>query len=177
MAGETVVGLSACSGAARAAREAITFSRDPTTVIPARADGASRSALKLGTFPRAGCALPARVKAPASSAQLSLRRWPGRRWWGGCDPSGHGACSAHCGHEQRNTPPRPAVFVILILGALVLGGALFVEFRFEPPVWVHVVLWGIMIPILAFAMLRILKGVLIGLQYAHKAKEGRFDKQ
>ena len=36
----------------------------------------------------------------------------------------------------------PAVFAILILGFLVLGGALLVEFRLDPPVWVHVVLWG-----------------------------------
>lgn len=71
----------------------------------------------------------------------------------------------------------PAVFVILILGALALGGALFVEFRFEPPVWVHVVLWGVLIPVVAFFMLRVLKGVLIDLQYAHRAEEGRLKKK
>lgn len=70
----------------------------------------------------------------------------------------------------------PAVFVILILGALTLGGALILEFRYEPPVWVHVVVWGLFIPLVAFGMLRVLKGVLINLQYAHKAEEGRFDK-
>ena len=70
----------------------------------------------------------------------------------------------------------PAVFVILILGALTLGGALILEFRYEPPVWVHVVVWGLFIPLVAVGMLRILKGVLINLQYAHKAEEGRFDK-
>ena len=32
----------------------------------------------------------------------------------------------------------PAVFAIFILGFLVLGGALLVEFRLDPPVWVHV---------------------------------------
>jgi uncharacterized protein (DUF983 family) len=69
----------------------------------------------------------------------------------------------------------PAVFVIMILGALTLGGALFLEFRYEPPVWVHVVVWGIFIPIVAFGLLRLLKGVLINLQFAHKAEEGRLD--
>ena len=69
----------------------------------------------------------------------------------------------------------PAVFVILILGAIALGLALFVEFRFEPPVWVHFVVEGIFIPLVAIAMLRLLKGVLINLQYAHKAEEGRFE--
>lgn len=71
----------------------------------------------------------------------------------------------------------PAVFVIMILGALTLGGALFLEFRYDPPAWVHVVVWGIFIPIVAFGLLRLLKGILINLQYANKAEEGRFDKE
>jgi len=70
----------------------------------------------------------------------------------------------------------PAVFVILILGAIALGLALFVEFRFAPPAYVHLLVEGIFIPIMAIALLRLLKGVLINLQYAHKAEEGRFEK-
>jgi uncharacterized protein (DUF983 family) len=66
----------------------------------------------------------------------------------------------------------PAVFAIFILGFLVLGGALLVEFRLEPPVWVHVVLWGVLTPLLAFVLLRVLKAMLIALQYKHKAGEG-----
>ena len=68
----------------------------------------------------------------------------------------------------------PAVFAIFILGALVLGGALIVEFRLHPPVWVHVVLWGIATPVLAFFLLRVLKSTLIALQFKHKAEQGRF---
>ncbi len=71
----------------------------------------------------------------------------------------------------------PAVFVIMMLGALTLGGALFLEFRYDPPVWVHVVVWGMFIPIVAFGLLRVLKGILINLQFANKAEEGRFDKE
>jgi uncharacterized protein (DUF983 family) len=67
----------------------------------------------------------------------------------------------------------PAVFAIFILGFVVLGGALLVEFRLGPPVWVHVVLWGVLTPLLAFVLLRTLKGVLVGLQYKHQAGEGR----
>jgi len=67
----------------------------------------------------------------------------------------------------------PAVFAIFILGFVVLGGALLVEFRLGPPVWVHVVLWGVLTPLLAFLLLRALKGVLVGLQYKHQAGEGR----
>jgi uncharacterized protein (DUF983 family) len=67
----------------------------------------------------------------------------------------------------------PAVFAIFILGFVVLGSALLVEFRLRPPVWVHVVLWGLATPALAFVLLRSLKGVLIALQYRHRAGEGR----
>ena len=68
----------------------------------------------------------------------------------------------------------PAVFAIFILGFVILGGALLVEFRLHQPVWVHVVLWGIATPLLAFFLLRLLKATLIALQYKHKAEEGRF---
>jgi uncharacterized protein (DUF983 family) len=65
----------------------------------------------------------------------------------------------------------PAVFAIFILGFLVLAAALLVEFRIGPPVWVHVVLWGVLTPLLAFVLLRVLKASLIALQYMHKAGE------
>jgi uncharacterized protein (DUF983 family) len=68
----------------------------------------------------------------------------------------------------------PAVFATFILGFGVLAGALLLEFKVGPPVWVHVVLWGILTPLAAFLVLRVLKGVLIALQYKHQAEELRF---
>jgi len=68
----------------------------------------------------------------------------------------------------------PAVFAILILGFLVLGGALLLEFKLHAPLWLTFVLLGVATPALAFGLLRILKATLIGLQYKHKAEEGRF---
>ena len=68
----------------------------------------------------------------------------------------------------------PAVFAIFILGFLVLAGALLVEFKLHAPLLVHVVLWGVSTPLLAFVLLRVLKATLIALQYKHKAEEGRF---
>jgi uncharacterized protein (DUF983 family) len=67
----------------------------------------------------------------------------------------------------------PAVFAIFILGFLVLGCALLVEFRLEPPLWVHLVLWGLLTPLTGFLLLRVLKATLIAQQYKHKAAEGR----
>jgi uncharacterized protein (DUF983 family) len=67
----------------------------------------------------------------------------------------------------------PAVFAIFILGFLVLGCALIVEFRLEPPIWVHLVLWGVLTPLLGIVLLRVLKATLIAQQYKHKAEQGR----
>jgi uncharacterized protein (DUF983 family) len=69
----------------------------------------------------------------------------------------------------------PAVFIMLIVGFIVVGLALFVEFTFEPPFWVHIVLWVPLVLILALGLLRPLKGVMIAQQYRHKAEEGRLD--
>jgi uncharacterized protein (DUF983 family) len=67
----------------------------------------------------------------------------------------------------------PAVFVILIVGAIVCALALYVEFTFEPPYWVHAVLWVPTILILSFTLLRLIKSLLLVLQYRHQAREGR----
>ncbi|MCK5496989.1 MAG: DUF983 domain-containing protein [Hyphomicrobium sp.] len=80
-----------------------------------------------------------------------------------------------CGLSYRfiDTGDGPAVFAIFILGFLVLGLALYVEFTYEPAVWVHVVLWGALTPLFAVGLLRLLKALLIMLQFKHKAEEGR----
>jgi uncharacterized protein (DUF983 family) len=61
----------------------------------------------------------------------------------------------------------PAVFVILFLGLIVVGLAAWVEIKFEPPIWVHLLLWTPLILVGAIAMLRPLKAGLIALQYRH----------
>ena len=65
----------------------------------------------------------------------------------------------------------PAVFAILILGFVILGGAMIAEFVFKVPVWGHVLLWGILTPLLAIALLRVLKATLAALQLRYKARE------
>jgi uncharacterized protein (DUF983 family) len=69
----------------------------------------------------------------------------------------------------------PAVFVILIVGAIVAGSALIVEFTYQPPYWVHTVLWLPLICLLTFSLLRLIKSLLLVLQYKHQAREGRLD--
>ena len=83
-------------------------------------------------------------------------------------------CSA-CGldYAMFDAGDGPAVFVILIVGAIVAGSALVVEVKYSPPYWVHAVLWIPLILVLSFAMLRFMKSLLLVLQYKHKAGEGR----
>lgn len=69
----------------------------------------------------------------------------------------------------------PAVFVILLAGFVVVAAALIVEVAYQPPFWVHAALWGPTILIVTLAPLRLVKGLLIALQYHHKAAEGRFE--
>lgn len=63
----------------------------------------------------------------------------------------------------------PAVFVILILGFIVVGLALWLELKYEPPFWLHMVLWTPLILGGSIGMLRPFKATLIALQYRHKA--------
>ena len=67
----------------------------------------------------------------------------------------------------------PAVFVILVTGFIVVGAALFVEMAYAPPYWLHALIWGPLAILLPLLLLRSFKGVLVALQYKHKAEEGR----
>ena len=83
-------------------------------------------------------------------------------------------CSA-CGldYAMFDAGDGPAVFVILIVGAIVAGGALLVEVNFKPPYWVHAAIWLPTTAILTFVFLRLAKALLLVLQYKHQAREGR----
>jgi uncharacterized protein (DUF983 family) len=65
----------------------------------------------------------------------------------------------------------PSVFIILILGFLVVPMALLVEARFAPPMWLHMAIWPPLILGGSLALLRPLKGLLIALQFHHKASD------
>jgi len=67
----------------------------------------------------------------------------------------------------------PAVFVILVTGFIIVGLALVVEILYQPPYWLHALLWGSLAIALPLAVLRSFKGVLIALQYRNEAEEGK----
>ncbi len=61
----------------------------------------------------------------------------------------------------------PQVFVIFFLGLIIVGLAVWVELKFAPPIWVHMLVWTPLILGGAILMLRPLKAGLIALQYRH----------
>lgn len=81
-------------------------------------------------------------------------------------------CSG-CGLDlrQADSGDGPAVFIILILGALVVPLALLFEAWAAPPLWLHALIWPVVILGGALALLRPMKGLLIALQYRHRAGE------
>ncbi|MEL7274020.1 MAG: DUF983 domain-containing protein [Pseudomonadota bacterium] len=69
----------------------------------------------------------------------------------------------------------PTVFIIMGLGFVVLGAALWTELTFAPAWWLHVILWPPLIVALGLPALRMVKGVLIALTWHHDAAQGRLD--
>jgi uncharacterized protein (DUF983 family) len=61
----------------------------------------------------------------------------------------------------------PAVFVILIGGAIVVFAALMTEVIYQPPYWLHAALWLPLILLVTLQPLRIVKGLLNARPFDH----------
>lgn len=81
-------------------------------------------------------------------------------------------CTA-CGldYAQFNVGDGPAAFLTMIVGALVVGLAVWLEFAVHPPFWVHIVLWVPLVAGLTLLGLRVSKAALLVAEYRRKAIE------
>lgn len=79
------------------------------------------------------------------------------------------ACEA-CGLDfsRIQTGDGPATFIMQIAGFIVGFSALFVEIRFHPPMWVHLIVWLPLVVALSLALMRPGRGLMIGLQYRNQ---------
>jgi uncharacterized protein (DUF983 family) len=86
------------------------------------------------------------------------------------------ACEA-CGLDlaAADSGDGPAVFIVLIVGVIVCFSALFTEIAVHPPVWVHLILWLPLAAVLTAVLLRPFKGVMLAMQFHHKASEAGHD--
>ena len=66
-----------------------------------------------------------------------------------------------------------APFLIFLVGAVVVVGAIWLELAVSPPWWVHVAVWLPLTLVLTLVSLRIAKGVLLALEYRNDARLGR----
>ncbi|HEY3813448.1 MAG TPA: DUF983 domain-containing protein [Caulobacteraceae bacterium] len=82
-----------------------------------------------------------------------------------------------CGFDLKaaDSGDGPAVFIILIVGFVAVFGALFSEMSFDLSPWIILVIWLPIAAVLCLALLRPFKGVLVALQFHHKAGELRND--
>jgi uncharacterized protein (DUF983 family) len=81
----------------------------------------------------------------------------------------------HCGQDFAfaDAGDGPAIFVMMIAGFIIVGVALWLEIEYEPPMWIYPIIFLPLTLVVCLGMLRPLKGVLISLQYANKAEQGR----
>jgi uncharacterized protein (DUF983 family) len=75
---------------------------------------------------------------------------------------------AVCGTElhHHRADDAPPYFTMFIVGHLIVGGVLSVEKAFHPSTWVHMALWLPLTVLLSLLLLPVVKGSLIGLQWA-----------
>ena len=78
-----------------------------------------------------------------------------------------------CGldYEQFNVGDGPAAFLTMVIGGLVVGLALWGEFGWEPPLWVHGLLWLPLVIGLTLLGLRATKAALLATEYQRRARE------
>lgn len=95
-----------------------------------------------------------------------------------CPACGHGslysaylkvehACR-HCGEvlAHHRADDAPAYFTMVIVGHFVVGGLLAVERAFSPPTWVQLAIWLPLTLVMSLALLPVVKGSLVALQWA-----------
>lgn len=83
-----------------------------------------------------------------------------------------------CGLDYSFADPAdgPAFFAMTIAAVPALAFALWLQFTFEPPIWVHLFTTLPVTLIACMLLLRPLKGWLVCSQYFHKAEEGKLDR-
>jgi uncharacterized protein (DUF983 family) len=80
-----------------------------------------------------------------------------------------------CGLDlaQFNVGDGPAAFLTLIVGAIVMIGAIWLQLGTMPPFWVHILIWPAVTLGLVVIGLRIGKAALLQSEYRTAAREGR----
>lgn len=78
-----------------------------------------------------------------------------------------------CGldYSRFNVGDGPVALVTLLVGAITVGLAMWLQLSVEPPWWVHALLWIPITVALVVGGLRITKGLLLVTEYRNDARE------
>lgn len=82
---------------------------------------------------------------------------------------------ASCGLDigAFNVGDGAAAFLIFFITALVFAGVIIVQLTYNPPWWVHVLVWTPVTLALTIILLRVSKAALLAAEYRNAAHEGR----
>lgn len=75
--------------------------------------------------------------------------------------------------QAFNVGDGPAGFLTLLVGALMTVLAISVDLAWEPPIWVHVILWFPLTMLAVLFSLRFAKALMLALEYRNQAREAR----
>ncbi|WP_404374040.1 DUF983 domain-containing protein [Sphingomonas sp. MMS24-J45] len=82
---------------------------------------------------------------------------------------------AVCGldYSAFNVGDGPAAILTLVLGGLIVGIAITIQLRLDPPIWLQLIVWLPITVISVVGSLRIAKAALLGSEFRTAAHEGR----
>lgn len=75
--------------------------------------------------------------------------------------------------EAFNVGDGAAAFLIFFIAAFVFAGVIFVQLSYDPPWWVHIVLWVPVTLALTIGLLRVSKAALLAAEFRNAAREGK----
>jgi uncharacterized protein (DUF983 family) len=78
-------------------------------------------------------------------------------------------CAA-CGEElfHHRADDAPPYFTIFIVGHIIVSLVITAELLYGPPLWLHFAIWLPLTVLLSLALLPVVKGAIVGLQWALK---------
>ncbi len=85
-------------------------------------------------------------------------------------------CNAQCRECGLDLSPYDggdgaAVAGIFIVGALSVIAVIMVDIKYEPPLWLHALIWPLPVLLLTIVVMRIAKAALAAAQYRHRGGE------
>lgn len=77
--------------------------------------------------------------------------------------------------QKADSGDGPAFFVMFLVGIVITPPVLLVQVVFDPPYWVHLLIWGPVVLGLSIWLLRPFKSLLFALQWKNHAEEAQWE--